>query len=209
MTGPPSSPTARVGTICATPSSADRERRAGEVIDLQDDGEAGQGAADRGQRRPDPQPPERGGLAQRGDVGQQPMSVRQGRVSLCGRAGTRRPGAMPADCNSTYISTVTISGDRQQHPRPDRAQPLAAVAAAAGGDGRRHRPHLRRGAGPRAQAELRHGAAPAARPRPDDDHRAGRVGAAHPLGGQPEGGRDARRRLGPHHRQAPMPAARR
>ena len=38
----------------------------------------------------------------------------------------------------------------------------------------------------------------AARQRPDDDHRAGPVGAAHSLGSEPEGGRDARgeRRLG-------------
>src|SRR6516225_7057067 len=70
---------------------------------------------------------------------------------------------------------------------------MAAVAAAAGGDGRGHRSHLRRGADHRAQAELRHGVAPAPRPRADDDHRVGQVGAAHPLGREPEGGRNAAR----------------
>src|SRR6266487_2018321 len=78
---------------------ADREWRAGEFIDLEDDGETGQGAADRGQGGPGPQPPERGGLAQRPDVCEQPIPpISPGHVptsSLCRLAGDACPAGTP------------------------------------------------------------------------------------------------------------------
>src|SRR5579862_2605055 len=52
----------------------DSQRRPGQVVNLQDDGEPGERAAHRRQQLPGPQPPERPGLAQRRDVGQQPAS---------------------------------------------------------------------------------------------------------------------------------------
>jgi hypothetical protein len=49
----------------------------GEVIDLENDGETGQGAANRRQGRPGPQAPECEGLTQRCDICEQPVSSRQ------------------------------------------------------------------------------------------------------------------------------------
>jgi hypothetical protein len=60
----------------------DRERRVGEVVNLKDDGKAGQGAAYRRQGRSGPQPPERGGLTQRRDIREQPVPVSQRRDLL-------------------------------------------------------------------------------------------------------------------------------
>src|SRR6266699_3953014 len=115
--------------------SADREGRVGEVIDLENDGEAGQGAANRRQGRPGPQPPERRGLTQRPDICQQtttpvglipagqalalltvlpagPGSAGPARVIQAVRLGSDiiDRTCPAAHCNSTCISAVTIIG---------------------------------------------------------------------------------------------------